>query len=239
MAFKIGIVGDVNTGKSYSRKFIEKGDEVFIIAPSQKATHMTTSDGKPFKKLVRDEKGNYVSGNYVVNGNLQNLISILNFVDKNIPHIKTLILPDFTHFISAVLSDDQFIRRKSGGEAFQRFWELSADALNSFIRHLDNLRDDLLIITEYHQDYDEVTDSYKIFVPGGKMLEEKFKLESYYEFLYFTHIEKNEQGEVDSYNFVTKRWGKYNARCSGIFKETLIPNNLEIVLKKTRKYLGI
>jgi len=36
------------------------------------------------------------------------------------PHIKTIIIPDFTHFISAILADRKFIARKAGGEAFQR-----------------------------------------------------------------------------------------------------------------------
>ena len=238
MAYKIGITGLPNTGKSYSRKTIIDGENTFVIAPSQKATHITTTDGQPIKKLVKDANGNYVSGNFVINSDLNTLPAILNFVDS-LPHIKTLILPDFTHFISAVLSDPNFIKRKQGGEAFQRFWELAGNALNAFIRHLDHLRDDLLIVTEYHAIYDDVQGVYKIFVPGGKMLEEKFLIDSYYDFMLYTHVETAENGDVVSYNFVTKRWDKYNARYSNLYEDTLIPNDLGKVLKDTREYLGI
>lgn len=238
MAFKIGIVGSPNTGKSYSRKTIERGEDVFIIAPSQKATHVTTSDGKPLKRVERNEDGSYISGNFTICSDLSILPNILQFVNE-LPQIKTLILPDFTHFVSAVLANRTFISRKAGGDSFQKFWELAGDALNSFIISLDNLRDDLLVVTEYHQVFDEHENKFKIFIPGGKMLEEKFKIDSYYDFMLYTHVEQDEHGEVESYNFVTQRWQKYDARFSGLYKDILIPNDLSKVLNDTREYLGI
>ena len=235
MAIKLGLIGFPNSGKSFSRKTIKKGEEVFVIAPSHKAMHITDSSGKPIKKLSDDKK----SGNWVVISDLKILPKILEYVSKDRPEIKTIILPDFTHFISAIVSDKKFIARKAGGEAFQRFWELAGDALQNFIISIDNLRDDLIVVTEYHAEFDEPSDMFKIFVPGGKMLEEKFKLDSYYDFMLYTHVKMKESGEVDSYNFVTRRWDKYNARSSELFKDTLIPNDLELVLSKMREYLGI
>jgi len=111
--------------------------------------------------------------------------------------------------------------------------------LNNFIISLDNLRDDLIIVTEYHQEYNEQEDIFKIFVPGGKMLEEKFKIDSYYDFMLYTHVEQAEDGEVQAYKFVTKRWKQYNARFAGLYEETLIDNNLDKVLKDVRNYLGL
>jgi len=238
MALKIGIVGPPNSGKSYSRTFIEKGEEVFVIAPSHKMTHITTSNGEPIKQLVKDDKGNYVSGNWTLCPSLDKLPLILDFVQK-LPHIKVVILPDFTHFISKIIADPNFIKRKAGGEAFQRFWELASDTLNNFILSLDYLREDLIIITEYHSEYDESLDSFKIFVPGGKMLEEKFKLDSYYDFMLYTHTEQKESGEIENYYFVTKKWKKYNARFANLFEDVLIPNNLQLVLDTFRKASGI
>ncbi|MCP4255028.1 MAG: hypothetical protein GY775_16800 [Candidatus Scalindua sp.] len=235
MAIKLGLIGLPNTGKSFSRKTIKNGEEVFIIAPSHKAMHITDSKGIPLKKLSEDKK----TGNWLINKNLTLLPKILEYIDKDRPEIKTIILPDFTHFISAVIADKKFISRKAGGEAFQRFWELAGDALNNFIISIDTLREDLIVVTEYHAEYSEVEEMYKIFVPGGKMLEEKFKLDSYYDFMLYTHVKQQDTGEVENYNFVTRRWDKYNARSSELFKETLIPNDLELVLSKMREYLGI
>jgi len=104
---------------------------------------------------------------------------------------------------------------------------------------IDNLREDLVIVTEYHSSYNEVADTWEIFVPGGKMLTQAFKLDSYYDFMFYTHVSKKDNGEVEAYNFVTRKWDKYNARSAELFKDTLIPNNLEIVLKEVRKYNGI
>jgi hypothetical protein len=266
MAIKIGIIGEPNTGKSYSRKFIEKGEEIFVLAPSAKSRHITNTEGEPLKRLnastsisptledmaiklgkqsihevipaLMNKEGVTITGNYIV-GKLQDVYNYLQIIDKEMPNIKTVIIPDFTHFISAILADRKFISRKAGGEAFQRFWELAGDALEGIILSIDNLREDLLVITEYHSQYNEISDTWEIFVPGGKMLTQAFKLDSYYDFMFYTHVVKKDNGEVESYNFVTRKWDKYNARSAELFKETLIPNNLDTIIKEVRKYNGI
>jgi len=270
MALKLGIIGEPNTGKSYSRKFLKKGEEVFIIAPSSKAMHITTSEGLPLKRLqVSTEKSKSleemrdrnnlemisdiipvllkkepneltITGNFILT-KLRTLESCLLFVDKFMPSIKTIILPDVTHFVSSVIADKEFIKRKAGGEAYQRFWELAGEVLNGIIESIDKLREDLIVVTEFHSEYDENLDSWKIFMPGGKMIIEKFKLDSYYDFMLYTHVNVKDDGVVtsDSYKFVTRKHGKYNARMSELFKDTFIPNNLEIVLTEIRKYNGI
>lgn len=274
MAVKLGLIGLPNTGKSFSRKTIKKGEEVFVIAPSRKGMHLTTSDGNPIQKfnisfedlktteeIIKNKgygnteailakiltlsddvaKKFTFSGNWLLCKDLSKLETCLKFVSEKLPHIKTIILPDFTHFVSGVIADPAFIKRKAGGEAFQRFWELAGDTLNNFIGSIDDLRDDLIVVTEYHSEYDEVADVYEIFVPAGKMLKEKFKVDSYYDYMIYTHVNIPEGGEVkaNDYKFVTKRTGKYNARSSGLFEETYISNDLELVLTNMRKQLGI
>ena len=266
MAVKIGIIGEPNTGKSYSRKFIDRGEDVFILAPSAKSRHITTSENIPIKRLnvstpisptledmatklgktsihdviplLASKTDLTITGNYIV-CKLEHVFNYLQFIDKKMPNIKTVIIPDFTHFISAILADKKFISRKAGGEAFQRFWELAGDALEGIILSIDDLREDLLVVTEYHSEYNEVSDTWEIFVPGGKMLRQAFKLDSYYDFMFYTHVVKKDNGEVESYNFVTRKWDKYNARSSELFKDTLIPNNLEVVISEVRTYNGI
>lgn len=238
MAIKIGIIGIPNSGKSYSRKTIVKGEEVFVLAPSHKSMHITTSDDKPIKKAHFENKA-WVSGNWTLVKTLPALSSYLKYISNDMPQIKTIIVPDFTHFISRIIADKGFISRKAGGEAFQRFWELAADTLNNFILSIDDLRDDLLVVTEYHAEYSEIEELYKIKVPGGKMLEEKFLLDSYYDNMYYTHVARNDQGEVEGHYFVTRKWDRYNARSGDLFKDLLIPNDLQMVLDKTREDLGI
>jgi len=177
------------------------------------------------------------SGNHI-NLKIEQVEGVLRFVSDRMPHINTIFIGDFMHFISNVIARKEFIERKAGGEAFQRFWELAGTVLQSLIECINTLRDDLVVITEYHTQYNENTGVYSVFVPGGNMLTEKFKLESYYDFMLCTNVELNDDGSVKQYQFVTERLGKYNARFSNILP-TVIPNDLGLVLNKFREYTGI
>ena len=270
MAYKIGIIGLPNTGKSFSRKTLRKGEEAFVLSPSQKALHFRDSQNNALKplsietpnfksldefasknslnrnlvanKLLKAPEGSFkVSGNYFVMKDVRHLEDWVKFVSQKMPHIKLLIIPDFTHYISEVIAQKEFIQRKSGGEAFQRFWELAADALNNFITSIDELREDLLVVTEYHCEYNEATNMFEIFVPGGKMLKDKFLPDSYYDVMLYTHVLSDDEGlkQSDRYKFVTRRTDKYNARCLNIFEDAYIPNDLQMVVDKVRDYIGI
>jgi hypothetical protein len=149
MAIKLGIIGLPNTGKSFSRKSIKRGEDVFVIAPTRKGMHLTTSDGKPIQpfnlefgewktteaimkakgystiaqtleQVMKSDKEVKVTGNWIICKKLKDLETYLKWVSLKMPLIKTIILPDFTHFISEVIADPAFIGRKAGGEAFQR-----------------------------------------------------------------------------------------------------------------------
>jgi len=277
MASKIGICGLANTGKSYSRRFIKDGENVFILAPSNKATHLKDSKGEglqPFDIETKNyknieeaiEKLQLLTATNVIRawnkgmpagtlkpenlkGNMQMVTDLkelpvwIEFVSKHLPWIHTLIIPDFTHFISLVISDDAFIQRKAGGEAYQRFWELAASALRNFIISIDKYRRDLVVVTEYHAEFKEERGIYDIFVPAGKMLSEKFLVPSYYDILLFTDVKienSGDESEISTYRFVTKPTSKYPyARTMNLWEETYIDNNLQDVLDKVRDYLSI
>ena len=260
MALKVGICGPPNSGKTFSRTFLTQGEKVFVIAPSAKAMKIKTSEGKAIKRLNPQTKtfeelypghspskvmkglmksdltGKKFTGNYII-ADLEDVETLLKFVNIYKPEINTIILPDFTHYISKVLASKSFIMRKSGGEGFQRFWELAGEVLENLMLSIDNLREDLIVVTEYHTEYDADLEEWVIFTPGGKMLTEKFKLESYYDYLLFTYVDKQENGIIspNDYKFITRRWKNYPARAGELFKETLINNNLQTVLDALRK----
>lgn len=185
-------------------------------------------------------------GNTQMVSELNDLPIWLRFISDHLPWIHTVIIPDFTHFISRVISTDEFINRKAGGEAFQRFWELAAKALRNFILSIDNYREDLIVVTEYHAEYDENLPGYDIFTPAGKMLKEKFLIPSYYDILLFTDVKTSgddgldEEQEKSDYRFVTKPTKRYPyARAMNLFESTYIPNDLQEVLTIMREYIGI
>lgn len=278
MAYKIGIAGVPNSGKSYSRRTIPDGENVFLLMPSIKAAHLRTSKGVPLKTFdvktanypnaeaaikAAKEKGvtslnhliaywntvlpegsmtpDNVLGNIQQVEHLENLPHWLLFISKHMPWIHTVIIPDFTHYISKVISTEEFIHRKAGGDAYQRFWELAGTALRNFVLFIDKLRKDLLVVTEYHSEFDEPLGGYDIFVPAGKMLTDKFKVPSYYDILLFTDVKmpEEEEGEPE-YRFATRPTRRYPyARAMNIFESLYIPNDLNLVISKVREYLGI
>lgn len=283
---RIGLVGEPNSGKSYSRRNLNP-EEVVILSPSIKLMHLSKA-GKPLDKLyiagkdgldvtqkiiksiVKDPNQQFkilekheshqvnfllksdavrkklmegewsLKGNRMVVRDFNMIETYLNCVSKYMPHIKIVIIPDFTHFFTEVLSKKEFIQRKSGGEAYQRFWELAGDAARNLLLSVDYLRENLFVVTEFHSIFDNVTEEYKIFVPAGKMLEEKFKPDSYFDFLFYTHKIKNEEsGEVDRYVLVTRTIGHYSARSNNLFKEAYIDNDLKQVIEKIKDYQGV
>lgn len=294
MASKIAIVGDVNSGKSWSRRYIENGENTFLLHPSQKLNYLTKSDGSPVetflytpasaggrakiqnwedvlalptfkmvnrpaeaiaaldrefskydRKMIRQSlTPDVLSGNtMLVNKDIKDAAIFMGFISRWMPWIKTIIIPDFTHFISAVVSDDEFISRRIGNEAYQKFWELSADLLRTFILSIDDLRDDLIVVIEFHTSWDEKRGRYELFVPAGQMLKEKFKPDSYFDVMLFTDVlgMTDDKGEEQSvYRFVTRRTTLYpQARSSDIFDTLYIPNNLANVLELYRQKKGI
>jgi hypothetical protein len=272
MAHRIGLVGMPNTGKSFSRVTLKEPKKTFVISPSQKMTYLkdeegkalpqadiTTPDGsfrdvvvklrqaKPIEFLnfvmaMPDKSKVTLTGNHIVVRTLQELAAWTHLVNELRPEIHTLILPDFTHYISSIIGSSDFIKRKSGGEAFQRFWELAGDALNGYLTNIDFLREDLIVVTEFHSEYVEEEDSYRIFVPAGKMLQEKFIPDSYYDFLFYTKViaETVEPDYGKRFKFVVNRSGRYPARSGAAFAAQMeIPNDLQLVIDSVRKYIGI
>jgi len=131
--------------------------------------------------------------------------------------------------------------RKVTNPCEYQVWDLSANILNAFFINLDRLRDNIIVVTEYHSIFDPIANEYKIEIPAGKMLDEKFKPDSYYDYLFYTHYVDDDTIDFkDRFKFVTTRYSKYPARTGGGgFSEALIPNNLQMLIDPVRAYYNI
>ena len=305
MGSKVGIGGYQNSGKSYGRRYIRDGENVMIIQPSVKSSHLFTSipgiekmdekqiddaiksgkrkpveafdisspekkyknlkealelvpnpENKTLEYMLRmidakkklgyfgatnAEARKHLKGNIILCEKLSSLLFFINFVDKWMPWIHTIILPDFTHFISETITTPEFINRKIGGEQYAKYLDLAAESLRGFIKSSDKLRKEVIVVTEYHVELIAETGVYEVFTPGGKMIKEKFIPTSYYDTFLFTDCEYSDDkdGEVE-YRYVTRKIKRYpEARSIGGFDELYIPNNLQTVLDKVRQYNGI
>ncbi len=277
MAVKIAIVGTYNSGKSYSRQFLKKGEESFLISPSSKSSHMTNSAGKPVDELnigigvettfdgvckrlgvkTRHEvirifmtsglpKEAVVTGNYAVVPDIHDIPMYMQFIDQYMPHIKNIFVGDFTHYITNVITGDEFRARKRGDEAFARYIDLAADSLHNVLIAPDKLkRKDIIVLTEYHDKYDPDRDSYRIFVPAGNMLSDKIKPETYYDYFLCTHVLNydEERDDTKRFKFVITKKDRYDGRMAGLFndvaKDGMIPNDIQLVIDRIRKREGI
>jgi hypothetical protein len=193
------------------------------------------------------EAGMEVAGNYCIVNDIAEAEVVLKFVSVCMPHIKNVIFPDFTHFITDKLTSHEFRNRNEKGEAFARYIDLAADTFNAFFKSAKQTRKDLLQIIEFHTEFDEVSRSYGIFVPGGKMLKEKFLPDSYFDvFLFSYFISEDEDAKPpfeERFKFITRKWRYYDARSlGGMFDpntELKIPNDLQMVISKVRKHQNL
>lgn len=304
MGRRLGIGGLPNSGKSFGRRYIPDGENVMILAPSIKTTHLysgpknaaslsrleiddaieegTRTIVKPFdlksptggyaslqEGLLKIPKGEnrslqyllgaimekkdlafyggpvdarkFITGNMILCEKLTDLKLYMAFVNDFMPWIHTIILPDFTHFITETLTSEEFRNRKAKDEAFARYIDLAAESLRSFIKSADSLRPELIVITEYHVEYMVEESKYVIFTPGGRLLTEKFLPGSYYDTFLFTDVKYHEDEEaIPDYRFVTRKIPKYpEARAATTFKDLYMPNDLQEVLTNFRRAEGI
>jgi hypothetical protein len=227
----LNIITKAASGWQAHKEFYKVSSETAIIR------HLTDKISRG--KFRREN----LPGNMVVVRNVGDLSFWLYFIDKHMPWIHTIVIPDFTHYISEAISRRDFIERKAGGDAYQRFWELAADALRGFILASDNIRHETIVVTEYHAEYDEIKEQYCVFTSAGKMLTEKFLPTSYYDIMFCTHTvidETSTAQEIKDFKFVTRPTKQYrDARALGLFDELYIDNDLEAILGKVREHLGL
>jgi hypothetical protein len=150
-----------------------------------------------------------------------------------------VILPDFTHFIAEAITTEEFRARKLGGEQYSKYLDLAADTLKNFITSSNQLRKDLMLVTEYHLEFDSDLKHYHLFLPGGQMVREKFRPASYYDVLVHTEAVFGENIETDrtEYRFITRATPEYPQARSGDlydFEELRVPNNLQDLLTRFR-----
>lgn len=206
-----------------------------------------TDEFDVLRTLLKYKKAGYfkpehLKGNVIFAPEFEDLEASLDFVDKLLPWVHTVILPDFTHFITERITSQNFLNQKFGNEAFGRYLEAAAESFRSFIRKSDYLRENLIVVTEYHIEENKERSRFEIFVPGGKMVKEKFLPSSYYDFFLFTDLLHDEMDETNQpeFRYVTRATKTYpEARSMGLYDTLYVPNNLQDVLTKLREQFNI
>lgn len=222
----IAIVGESGTGKSTSLRNLNP-ETTFIIS--------TTGKPLPFrawkKKYIPIKiEGKNVSGNYYVSSKWDQILKILQIIDKMMPHIKQVIIDDFQYVLSY-----EFVDRATE-VGYTKFSELAQHAME-ILRYSEKMREDCKMIFLTHSENvgDNVNPKY-VIKTVGKLLSEKVTLEGLFTYIFFTKVNEGDSGRME-YKLITNNDGSCIAKTSlGMFEDLEIDNDLDEIIKVVDAY---
>lgn len=222
----IAIVGESGTGKSTSLRNLNP-EETFIIS--------TTGKPLPFrawkKKYIPIKiEGKNVSGNYYVSSKWDQILKILQIIDKMMPNIKQVIIDDFQYVLSY-----EFVDRATE-VGYTKFSELAQHAME-ILRYSEKMREDCKMIFLTHSENvgDNVNPKY-VIKTVGKLLSEKVTLEGLFTYIFFTKVSEGDSGRME-YKLITNNDGTCVAKTSfGMFEDLEIDNDLEKIIEVIDDY---
>ncbi len=216
----VGIVGATGTGKSTSIKHLNP-EETYIINVAKKELPFKGSE-----KLYNVEKKNYKEID-----DANEISRLLKTISEKAPHIKNIILEDSNYVMGFTMLD------KAMEKGYEKFSVMAKDTV-TMIRTAKQLRDDIIVF--YFSHPDTVEDGGEIIgykmKTSGKLIDSQINLEGLFTMVIYTNVDENKDGTA-SYQFVTNRYKKYPAKSpDGMFAETKIPNNLQLVVNTINEY---
>ena len=222
----IAIVGESGTGKSTSLRNLNP-ETTFIIS--------TTGKPLPFrawkKKYIPIKiEGKNVSGNYYVSSKWDQILKILQIIDKMMPHIKQVIIDDFQYVLSY-----EFVDRATE-VGYTKFSELAQHAME-ILRYSEKMREDckMILLTHSENVGDNVNPKY-VIKTVGKLLSEKVTLEGEKTYIFFTKVNEGDSGRME-YKLITNNDGSCVAKTSlGMFEDLEIDNDLDEIIKVIDTY---
>lgn len=216
----IAIVGESGTGKSTSLRNLNP-EETFIIS--------TTGKPLPFrawkKKYIPIKiEGKNVSGNYYVSSKWDQILKILQIIDKMMPNIKQVIIDDFQYVLSY-----EFVDRATE-VGYTKFSELAQHAME-ILRYSEKMREDCKMVFLTHSENvgDNVNPKF-VIKTVGKLLSEKVTLEGLFTYIFFTKVSEGDSGRME-YKLITNNDGTCVAKTSfGMFEDLEIDNDLNEII---------
>lgn len=216
----IAIVGESGTGKSTSLRNLNP-ETTFIIS--------TTGKPLPFrawkKKYIPIKiEGKNVSGNYYVSSKWDQILKILQIIDKMMPNIKQVIIDDFQYVLSY-----EFVDRATE-VGYTKFSELAQHAME-ILRYSEKMREDCKMIFLTHSENvgDNVNPKF-VIKTVGKLLSEKVTLEGLFTYIFFTKVSEGDSGRME-YKLITNNDGTCVAKTSfGMFEDLEIDNDLDKII---------
>lgn len=175
-------------------------------------------------------EGKNVSGNYYVSSKWDQILKILQIIDKMMPHIKQVIIDDFQYVLSY-----EFVDRATE-VGYTKFSELAQHAME-ILRYSEKMREDCKMIFLTHSENvgDNVNPKY-VIKTVGKLLSEKVTLEGLFTYIFFTKVNEGDSGRME-YKLITNNDGSCVAKTSlGMFEDLEIDNDLNEIIHVINAY---
>jgi len=220
------ILGDTGCGKSTSIKSLNPKETVIINVLGKRL---------PFKGS--NSMYNAENKNLFVINDYNNILSMLDAINKSATHVKNVVLDDAIY----VMRTEFFDRSKERG--YDKYNEL-ADHFRKIIAKCSSLRNDLNVFMLLHIENVESDGSLVGYKSAsvGKLLDKMYNPLESVSVTLFAQPKYDEKG-VPTYGFYTHkmRVGGVELPCKtpeGMFEDDFISNDLQYVVDKMNEYYG-
>ena len=220
------ILGDTGCGKSTSIKSLNPKETVIINVLGKRL---------PFKGS--NSMYNAENKNLFVVSDYNSVLSMLDAINKNAPHVKNVVLDDAVYIMRLEFFD------RSKEKSYDKYNEL-ADHFRKIIAKCGSLRNDLNVFMLLHVENVESDGSLVGYKSAsvGKLLDKMYNPLESVSVTLFAQPKYDEKG-VPTYGFYTHkmRVGGVELPCKtpeGMFDDDFIPNDLQYVVDKMNEYYG-
>lgn len=227
MANLVGIAGQSGHGKSTSIRNLNP-EETFIISVLGKPLPFPGAR-KKYTKLKKEGK-EYV-GNLYVSNKTENVINILNIINKAMPHIKNVVIDDANYLMACEAMD------RSDEKGYDKFTQL-AKHYYDVLMFAAGLRDDLkvFVLTHIENAGDVINPQWKVKTLG-KMLDSTLNVDGLFTYMLYTELVEGSDGEMQHVFRTRTLKGEDTCKAPmGVFSDTYISNDLQIVAEAIDKY---
>lgn len=224
MANNVIVLGKSGTGKSSSIKTLNPKETVVINVLNKKL---------PFKGS--QSLYNKDNRNLLHIDDYTQAVNTLQYIDKNMPEVKTIILDDAIY----IMRKEYFKRAKETG--YNKYTEL-AQHFQQIIQTCENMREDLNVFFILHSEdiqSDKVTVGYKVSTIGS-LIDNQYSPVEVVPMVLYSAVKYDDKGNA-SYGFYTHRTMEGTVEIpakspADMFEDDFIPNDLGYVVTKMNEY---
>ena len=218
------VIAPAGTGKTTSIRNLDP-KSTFIINVGGKALPI-----QGWKKVYTPFSSKTKEGNYVVSSEGKSIVALMDFISKELPHIKTIVIDDYQY-----MSAFEFMN-KSHETGYQKFTDIAKNIFITSTKYHE-LRDDLIVFYLTHPEISENMDGKEVIKAKtvGKLVDDKLVLEGLFTTVLYGRARRI--GQVSEYFFETQTDGRTPAKSPmGMLESFEIPNDLEDVRRRMVEY---